>query len=137
MGQWGVRSYENDDADAALDAGFERVHAQAYEDLMDDRNPLTFDQVQEKLANAETLGASLEALAAAVDRPFEAWDESERLAYAGIVVRHAEFGVAVPEAVRDRAREWLENEAIEWAEATARRLRREREIALLRRAEGT
>ena len=26
MGHWGVMSYENDDADFALDAGFDRVH---------------------------------------------------------------------------------------------------------------
>jgi len=46
MGYWGVKSYENDDADDALDAGFEEVHGGLYEELMDDRNPLSFEQVQ-------------------------------------------------------------------------------------------
>src|SRR5437763_627375 len=65
MGHWGVKSFENDDADDALDRGFERVHGAAYEELMDDRCPLTFDQVQRKLAGVETLAASLDALRAA------------------------------------------------------------------------
>ena len=30
MGQWGVKSYENDDAAEALDRGFDRVHGAAY-----------------------------------------------------------------------------------------------------------
>ncbi len=42
MGHWGVKSYEHDDAADALDAGFDRVHGAQYEELMDDRNPLTF-----------------------------------------------------------------------------------------------
>ena len=40
MGHWGVKSYENDDTDDALDGGFEEVHGDLYEELMDDRNPL-------------------------------------------------------------------------------------------------
>ena len=59
---WGVKSYENDDADDALDAGFDRVHGELYDELMDDRNPLTYEQVQQKLADARTLEASIEAL---------------------------------------------------------------------------
>ena len=59
MGHWGVKSYENDDAADALDLGFQRVAGTAYDDLMDDRNPLTFDQVQRKLAGPETLAAAL------------------------------------------------------------------------------
>ena len=46
MGHWGVKSYENDEAGDALDAGFDRVHGKQYEELMDDRNPLSFEQVQ-------------------------------------------------------------------------------------------
>lgn len=134
MGHWGVKSFENDDAADALDAGFNRVHGAAYDDLMDDRNPLTFDQVQEKLANAETLAASLEALREAVGKPFEDWDEIERLAFAGVVVRHAECRVPIPDEARLRAIDWLEHEEIDWDEATVRRLRREKEIALLRKA---
>jgi hypothetical protein len=137
MGHWGVKSFENDDAADALDRGFDRVHGAAYDELMDDRCPLTFDQVQQKLAGAETLAASLDALAeAAGGAPPEEWDERERLALAGVVVRHAEFGVPIPEEVRLRALDWLEREEIEWHEATARRLRREKEIALLRGARG-
>jgi hypothetical protein len=133
MGHWGVRSYENDGAADAIDAALERVHGQAYDDLMDDRNPLTFDQVQQRLAGPETLAASVEALREAVgpDRPFDDWDDEARLAFAGVVVRHAEFGVPVPPDLRDRAIDWLRDEAIEWDEATVRRLRRQKEIALL------
>jgi hypothetical protein len=132
MGNWGVKSYENDDAADALDAAFDRVHGAAYEALMDDRNPLTFDQVQEQLASPETLAAALDALSEAVGVPFEQWDEVVRLAFAGVVVRHAEFGVAVPADVRTRALDCLEHEEIDWQQATLRRLRRDKEIALLR-----
>src|SRR4051812_47634149 len=137
MGHWGVKSFENDAAADALDAGFDRVHGSSYDDLMDDRNPLTFDQVQQRLAGPETLAEALGALHEAVGRPLEQWDELERLAYAGVVVRHAEFGVPIPDDARLRALDWLEHEEIDWDEATARRLRREKEIALLRKTSGT
>jgi hypothetical protein len=133
VGHWGVKSFENDDAADALDAGFDRVHGASYEALMDDRNPTPFDQAQRQLAGPETLAASLEALAETVGAPFEEWDEAERLAYAGVVVRHAEFGVPIPDGVRALALDWLEREEIDWDEATARRLRRDREINLLRK----
>jgi hypothetical protein len=64
----------------------------------------------------------------------ELWDEETRLALAGIVVRHAELKVTVPEPWRQRAIDWLEHEEIDWHEATARRLRRQKELDLLRRA---
>ena len=98
---------------------------------MADENPLTTEQVERRLANAETLAAAVEALVESVDRPFEEWDEVERLAFAGVVVRHAELGVAIPDEWRARALDWLEHEEIEWEEATARRLRRQKEMALL------
>jgi hypothetical protein len=50
------------------------------------------------------------------------------------VVRHAELGVAIPENLRQAASGWLEQEDIDWEEATKRRLRRQKEIELLRRA---
>jgi hypothetical protein len=131
MGHWGVRSYENDDAGDALDAGFARAHGQTYEDLMDDANPLTPEQVQQKLAGPATLDASLAALCTEVDAGFGEWDEEARLAYAGVVVRHAELGVPIPPDVRDRALAVLRDEPIDWEEATARRLRRDKEIRLL------
>jgi hypothetical protein len=131
MGHWGVKSYENDDAGDALDAGFARAHGSAYEELMDDANPLTVEQVQQKLASTESLSASIEALAEEVGDPFEAWDEVQRLAFAGVVVRHAELGIPIPPEVRERAILWLREESIEWEETTARRLRRDREIRLL------
>jgi len=136
MGHWGVKSYENDEAADALDAGFDRVHGERYEELMDDRNPLTFEQVQEQLADSRTLDASIAALrdSLAQESPPETWDELARLALAGIVVRHAELGVRIPEPWRQRAVLWLEHEEIEWEEATIRRLRRQKEIALLGRA---
>jgi len=131
MGQWGVRSYENDDAADALDAGFAEVHGQVYEDLMDDTNPLTPEQVQEQLASRATLAASLGALGSEVGCRFEEWDEVACLAYAGIVVRHAELNVAIPTEIRDRSLTFLKDEPIEWEEATARRLRRDKETRLL------
>jgi hypothetical protein len=132
MGHWGVKCYENDEAADALDAGFDRVHGPLYESLMDDRNPTPFDQVQKQLADARTLAAAVEALRASAGRPFEEFDEVERLAFAGIVLRHAEFGVPIPDDWRRQALDWLEHEAIDWQAATVRRLRRAREIALLR-----
>jgi len=133
MGHWGVKSYENDDADFAIDAGMERVHGDSYEDLMDDRNALSFDDVQKKLAGPETLVAAVESLKEEVgDAAFDDWDDTERLAFAGIIVRHAEFGVAIPGEWLDRAIAWLESEEIDWDEATLRKLRRQKEIGLLR-----
>ncbi len=131
MGQWGVHSYENDEADFALDAGFDRVHGAAYEELMDDRNPLTVDQIQQKLANPETLAAAVAAYLEENDDPWRDWDEAGRLGFAGVIVRHAELGVAIPEEWRERAVDWLRDESIEWEEATARKLRRQWEIELL------
>ena len=109
MGHWGVKSYENDDAADALDAGFDRVHGPLYEELMADENPLTTEQVEARLADAETLARAVEALVESVDRPFEEWDEVERLAFAGVVVRHAELGVPIPDESRARAFDWLEH----------------------------
>lgn len=136
MDYWGLKSYENDDAGDALDAGFDRVHGPLFEELMDDRNPLSFEQVQQRLADPRTLEASIAALqeSMAPDSPPEEWDEMARLALAGIVVRHAELGVPIPDAWKNRAVDWLENEEIDWEEATARRFRRQKEIDLLRHA---
>jgi hypothetical protein len=131
MGHWGVRSYENDEAADALDAGFDRVHGATYEDLMDDRNPMTPEQIQKKLANPQTLAAAVAAFEESAGRPAEEWDEVERLAFAGVVVRHAELGVPIPDHWRDRAVAWLADEPIDWEEATARKLRRHKEIDLL------
>ena len=134
MGQWGVSSYDNDAASDALDAAFERIHGSAYEDLMDDRNPLSVDQVHARLANPETLAEAVAKLRRDFGPDLDEWDDEARLALAGIVVRHAELGVAIPDELRRQALAWLEGEAIEWHEATLRRLRREAEIALLGRA---
>ena len=135
MGHWGVKSYEHDEAAEALDAGFDRVHGALYEELMDDRNPLNFEQVQQKLADPRTLDASINALQEmqGVERPPETWDVLARLALVGLVVRHAELGVPIPDAWRLQAIAWLENEEIDWEEATARQLRRRKEMDLLNR----
>jgi hypothetical protein len=133
MGYWGVRSYENDEAAEALDRGFEQVHGAVYDDLMDDGNPLTPDQIHAKLASVETLAAAVESCRQDVGLPWEDWDEVERLGFVGVVVRHAELGVAIPDEWRDRALDWLRVEPIEWEEATARKLRREKEIDMLER----
>ncbi len=122
MGHWGVKSYENDEAHDALDAGFDRVHGARYDELMDDRNPLTYEQVQHRLADGRTLEASISALWDSVGREIapESWDDLSRLALAGIVVRHAELKVPIPDEWRQRAIDWLEREEIDWHEATAR-----------------
>jgi hypothetical protein len=135
MGHWGVKSYENDEAADALDAAFAHVHGARYDALMDDRNPITFEQAQKQLANAETLAAAVDALRASLGSDTEQWDESARLAFAGVIVLHGEFGVPVPEDWRRQAIEWLDREPIDWDEATARRLRRQKEITILTRAE--
>lgn len=134
MGQWGVKSFEGDDAADALDAAFDRVHGRAYEDLMDDRNPMTVEQVHKQLADPETLAAAVAELIEEFGDDLDAWDEEERLAFAGVVVHHVELGVAAPDDWRRRAISWLEGEEIEWEEATARRLRKQKEIGLLTRA---
>ena len=131
MGHWGVRSYENDDAADALDAGFERVHGDAYDELMDDRNPMTPEQIHTKLASPETLAAAVDALREVVGLPWDEWDEVDRLGFVGVVVRHAELGVPVPGEWRDRAIAWLVDEPIQWDEATSRKLRLQKEIDLL------
>lgn len=137
MGHWGVRSYENDAAADALDAGLERVHGARYEELMDDRNPLTPEQVQEQLTNAETLAAALAAFEEEWGEDPADWEDEERLAYAGVVVRHAELGVTVPAEILLRVLEWLRAEELDWeTEQTKRRLRRDREIGLLEQAAG-
>lgn len=134
MGHWGVKSYENDDADFALDAGFDRVHGAAYEALMDDRNPLSFEQIQQRLANAETLAAAVSALEDDHGPLGDSWDESARLAYCGVVARHAELGVKTAREILELAIRWLHEEDIDWQEATLRRLRRDKEIARLTKA---
>jgi hypothetical protein len=100
LGHWGVKSYEVDEAADALDAGFEQVHRAHYEELMDDRNPLSYDLVQKQLANPDTLHSSIAALRKCVGENEESWGEVARLAFAGIVVRHAELGVSIPAALR-------------------------------------
>jgi hypothetical protein len=139
MDYWGVKSYENDHAGDALDAGFDDVHGELYEELMDDRNPLSFEQVQKRLAGPRTLEASIEALqeALALTGPPQEWDEVARLAFSGIIVRHAELNVPIPDAWLNRALDWLENEELDWEEATARQFRRQKEINLLRGAART
>lgn len=134
MGHWGVKSYEIDEADEALDRAFEQVHGDLYEELMDDRNPMMPEQIHRKLANEETLNAAVAHLHRSFGDDLSRWDEVQRLAFAGVVVRHAELGVAIPHEWRARARDWLEAEEIEWEEATVRRLRKAREIEMLEKA---
>jgi hypothetical protein len=96
MGHWGVCSYENDDAGDALDAAFDRVHGSAYDDMMDDRDPMTVDQIHKKLASSQTLAAAVAWLSEEFGDDLETWDEIARLAFVGVVVRHKEMGVAIP-----------------------------------------
>lgn len=132
MGHWGVKSYECDEAVDALDAGFVAVHAEVYEDMMEDDNPLTFEQVQAKLASPATLDASIAALDDSNEGPREGWSEENKLGFVGIVVRHLELEIPATQEVASLAFEWLEKEEIEWEEATARSLRRKKELDLLK-----
>jgi len=134
MGYWGVKSYENDEAADALDIGFDRVYGPLYEELMDDRNALTFEQVQQKLADSRTLEAAIAALQESLgaDSEPDSWDDVGRLALIGIVVRHAELGVVIREPWLRQSIDWLQREEIDWDEVSARRIRRAKEIALLR-----
>jgi len=134
MGYWGLKSYENDDAHDALDRAFERVHGELYDELTDDANPLTLDQVHQRLASAETLAAALDLFEDEAGSDRALWDEIDHLGYAGIVVRHAEFGVDIPEDIRSTALAFLENEAIDWDEPAKRERLREKEIGLLKSA---
>lgn len=132
MGYWGLKSYENDDAHDALDGAFERVHGDLYDELTDDANPLTLDQVHQQLANPETLAAALDLFEVEAGADRALWDELDHLGYAGIVVRHAEMGVAIPDDVRSTALGFLETEEIDWDDSIKRNRVREREIALLK-----
>jgi hypothetical protein len=134
MGYWGVKSYENDEADEALDRGFERIHGDAYEALMDDRNPLTPEQIQAKLGNLATLDASVAYLVEEVGAISEDWEEEDRLGFVGVIVRHAELGVPIPRVWQAQALAWLRDESIDWEEATLRKLRSQKEIDLLEAA---
>lgn len=137
MGCWGVKSYENDDAHEALDRGFERVHGDAYDDLMDDRNSMSLEDVQKKLANVETLAAALDLFEYEAGSDRARWDDLDRLGYAGIVVRHVELKVPVPAEAVASAIAFLEGEEMDWDEdETTRKLRREKELAMLRRVAG-
>jgi hypothetical protein len=133
VGYWGVKSYENDLAHDALDAAFEQVHGAAYDELMDDRNTLSFEQVQAKLADDQTLAAAVRQLVAEFSDSLDDWDDEQRLAYVGVVVRHAELKVSVPASVAQRAIDWLTSEDLEWEEATLRGLRKQKEMQILRR----
>ena len=132
MGYWGLKSYENDDAHDALDGAFERVHGDLYDELTDDANPLTLDQVQERLASPETLAAALDLFEDEAGSNRALWDELDHLGYAGIVVRHAELGVPIPDDVRAIALGFLEAESIDWDQPDKRQRLREEEIALLK-----
>jgi hypothetical protein len=135
MGYWGVKSYEGDEASDALDAAFQRIHGDRYDELMDDGNPMPFDEVQLSLADPRTLAAAVDELTQAFgSAPSVDWDAEQRLAFAGVVVRHAEAGVPIPAEQAELALAWLESEEVDWDEATVRMLRRRHEIALMTRA---
>ncbi len=127
MGYWGVKSYENDEAADVLDAAFEQVHGDAYDALMDDRNPLPFDEVQRRLADARTLEAAVAMLVGKHVANLDGLDDESRLAFVGIMVQHAEAAVPIPEPWRLLALKWLDEETLDWDEPTARRLRRDAE----------
>ncbi|MFM7316337.1 MAG: hypothetical protein ACKO5E_05270 [bacterium] len=133
MGYWGIKSYENDLAHDALDAGFDRMHGVRYEELMDDHNPLPYEKVHEQLASPETLSASLAALDELVEGPALEGDGEALLAWVGVVLRHVECRVAVPAETIMRAIDILENEDLEWPRPTERKLRLDKELAAFRK----
>jgi len=133
MGYWGVKSYENDLAHDALDAGFDRVHEDRYEELMDDRNPLPYEKVHEQLANEETLKESLVALDEMVEGVAQELDDESKLAWAGVVIRHVECRMDLPREMLEATIAILENEELDWPRPTERKIRLEKELALLRK----
>jgi len=133
MGYWGIKSYENDLAHDALDAGFDRIHGARYEELMDDRNPLPYEKVHEQLASPETLSAALAALDELVEGPALEGDGEALLAWVGVVLRHVECRVPVPAVTIERAIQILENEDLEWPRPTERKLRLDKELAAFRK----
>ncbi|MCY2933916.1 MAG: hypothetical protein WCJ40_05715 [Planctomycetota bacterium] len=133
MGYWGVKSYENDLTHDALDAGFDKVHEASYEALMDDRNPLPYEKVHEQLANQETLDQSLAALDDMVDGVAYELDDESKLAWVGVVIRHVECRLDLTKEMLQRAISILENEDMEWPRPTERKMRLEKELALLRK----
>ena len=133
MGFWGIKSYENYLAHDALDAGFYQVHGKRYEELMDYRNPVPYEKVHEELADLQTLEASLAALQElAAELPDDSEDDV-KLAYVGVVVRHAECKLTGSEGHFVKAIELLEQEDLDWPRPTERKLRIEKELALLRK----
>ena len=136
MGQWGVKSYEGDEATDAIDAGYQNVHGEVYEDLMDDGNPLTYEDVQAKLANSATLAAALAALESEFTSDHATWSEEAKIGFVGVLVRHAELKVPIAAELAQQGIDWLEAEEIDWEEATARKLRKRKEIDLLRASSG-
>ncbi|WP_169977017.1 hypothetical protein [Tautonia rosea] len=134
MGHWGVRSYEVDEANDAIDAAMDRVHGGAYDDLMSDRNPMPVEEVHRQLANPETLAAAIDAVEEEFGTDRDAWDDLARLAFCGVVVLHAERGVPVADDLRNQAAQWLEAEELDWDPQPKRDVRRRREVELLRRS---
>ena len=124
MGHWGVKSYEHDEAADALDAGFDRVHGAQYEELMDDRNPLSFEQVQQKLADSRTLEASIDALreTLGIGRSIgDAGTSWRDWPWSGSWCDMPSWVCRFPDQWRLQAIDWLENEEIDWEEETFRR----------------
>jgi hypothetical protein len=136
MGYWGVRSYDNDLANDALDGALETIHGEAYDALMDDRNPISYQEAQDKFLDAETLAEAVEILRDELGEDMGTWDEEGRLALAGVVVRHAERQIPVPADLLALALTTLETEDLEWDDAKDREHRRRREIELLRTPAG-
>ena len=107
--------------------------AQLYEELMDDRNPLSFEQVQARLASPQTLEASIAALQESLaleTRPKNGMRQRDSPWRASSSATPNSV-LPIPAVWLNRAIDWLENEDLDWEEATARRLRRQKEIRLL------
>ena len=103
---------------------------------MDDRNPLSFEQVQQKLADSRTLECvdrRLEEMLGIEGRP-RAGTSSRGWRWPGSWCAMPSWASPIPEEWRRLAIDWLENEEIDWEEETIRQLRRRKEIELLKRA---
>ena len=85
------------------------------------------------MANEETLKESLAALDEMVEGVAQELDDESKLAWAGVVIRHVECRMDLPREMLEATITILENEDLDWPRPTERKIRLEKELALLRK----